>query len=239
MTLGEIFLDIHAMEEDLLMFERKYGVLTETFYEAYQRGEEPEDETWVLDWSEWAGTYEILLSRRERYRQAIQSSLFCPLYFGLTLGTVAAQVQVGIGHAHPLPRAQLLPNLRHQRGVELEHLAAIQADKVIVRAFSHYLVMAVILAQAVFFHQPHLFENGQRTVDRRQADVGSAGSRLDVDRLGFQVPVAFLQHSQHGPALRGQPPARRSKGIAQVIVWLAHFLALVLLLLRITCIKQL
>ena len=75
MTLDEIIQDIHAMEEDLLVFERKYGVLTETFYEAYQRGEEPEDDAWVLDWSEWAGTYEILLERQERYRQVIQSLL--------------------------------------------------------------------------------------------------------------------------------------------------------------------
>lgn len=63
--------DIHAMEEDLLMFERKYGVLTETFYAAYKQGEEPEDDTWVLDWSEWAGTYEILLHRRKKYQEAV------------------------------------------------------------------------------------------------------------------------------------------------------------------------
>ena len=75
MTLDEILQDIHAMEEDLLMFERKYGVLTETFYEAYQRGEEPEDDAWVLDWSEWAGTYELLLDRQERYRRTIQALL--------------------------------------------------------------------------------------------------------------------------------------------------------------------
>lgn len=75
MTLDEIMRDIHAMEEDLLVFERKYGVLTETFYEAYGRGEEPEDDAWVLDWSEWAGAYEILLDRRERYRQAIRALL--------------------------------------------------------------------------------------------------------------------------------------------------------------------
>jgi hypothetical protein len=67
MTLEEIREDIHAMEEDLLMFERKYGVLTETFYEAYERGEEPEDNAWVLDWSEWAGTYKILLHRCAKY----------------------------------------------------------------------------------------------------------------------------------------------------------------------------
>jgi len=72
MTLEEILEDIHAMEEDLLMFERKYGVLTETFYEAYERGEEPEDDTWVLDWSEWAGTYKILLHRRAKYQQVVQ-----------------------------------------------------------------------------------------------------------------------------------------------------------------------
>jgi hypothetical protein len=75
MTLSEIIQDIHAMKEDLLVFERKYGVLTETFYQAYQHGEEPEDDAWVLDWSEWAGTYEILLQRQEMYRHAIQALL--------------------------------------------------------------------------------------------------------------------------------------------------------------------
>ena len=75
MTLDDMLRDIHAMEEDLLMFERKYGVLTETFYAAYQRGEEPEDDAWVLDWSEWAATWQILLERQEQYRQAIQALL--------------------------------------------------------------------------------------------------------------------------------------------------------------------
>ncbi len=58
-----------------LVFERKYGVLTETFYEAYQRGEEPEDDAWMLDWSEWASTYEILLEHQVRYRHALHSLL--------------------------------------------------------------------------------------------------------------------------------------------------------------------
>jgi broad specificity phosphatase PhoE len=75
MTLDEILQDIHAMEEDLLMFERKYGVLTETFYQAYQNGEEPEDDAWVLDWNEWAGTYEILLQLQEMFHQAIHTLL--------------------------------------------------------------------------------------------------------------------------------------------------------------------
>ena len=72
MTL-EILQDIHALEEDMLAYERKYNVLTETFYESYVNGEEPPDDTWVLDWNDWAGTYEIWLRRREQYRKLIQS----------------------------------------------------------------------------------------------------------------------------------------------------------------------
>ena len=75
MTLEKIIDDIHAMEEDLLVFERKYGVLTETFYGAYKQGEEPEDDAWVLDWSEWAGTYEILSHRRKKYQEAVDALL--------------------------------------------------------------------------------------------------------------------------------------------------------------------
>lgn len=78
MTIDEMLRDIHAMEEDLLVFERKYGILTETFYQAYQRGEEPEDDAWVLDWSEWAGTYEILLELQEHYHRAIDDLLQQP-----------------------------------------------------------------------------------------------------------------------------------------------------------------
>ncbi len=60
MTLGDVLQSIHALREDLLVFERKYGVPTEVFYKAYQQGEEPADSAWVLDWSQWAGAYESL-----------------------------------------------------------------------------------------------------------------------------------------------------------------------------------
>ncbi len=49
MNLREILADIHALETELLAFEHKYGVRSETFYAAYISGEEPEDDTWVLD----------------------------------------------------------------------------------------------------------------------------------------------------------------------------------------------
>ncbi len=74
MTLDEILQDIHALEEDLLTYERKYGVLSETFYEAYANGEEPADDAWVLDWNDWAATYEIWLRRRQEY-QTIMAAL--------------------------------------------------------------------------------------------------------------------------------------------------------------------
>ena len=71
MTLQEIIEDIHALTERCEVFERKYGVLSETFYESFINGEEPSDEDWVLDWSAWAGAYKVLLRRHEQYRHMI------------------------------------------------------------------------------------------------------------------------------------------------------------------------
>jgi len=73
MMLDEILRDIHAMEEDLLTYERKYGVLSDTFYESYRNGEEPADDAWVLDWSDWAGAYEIWLRRRHQYHEVMDA----------------------------------------------------------------------------------------------------------------------------------------------------------------------
>jgi hypothetical protein len=72
MNLRELLADIHALEEELLAFERKYGVRSETFYAAYQSGEEPEDEHWVLDFGEWASVYRTWLARQAEYRNEIQ-----------------------------------------------------------------------------------------------------------------------------------------------------------------------
>ena len=72
MTLPEILSDIHALEEDLLAFERKYGIRSETFYAAYAAGEEPEDPAWTLDFGEWASVYRTWLERQATYRNEIQ-----------------------------------------------------------------------------------------------------------------------------------------------------------------------
>jgi len=71
MTPCEILADIHALEEELLSFERKYGVRSETFYSAYVSGEEPENEEWVLDFGEWASIYRTWLARQAEYRNEI------------------------------------------------------------------------------------------------------------------------------------------------------------------------
>lgn len=72
MTPYEILLDIHALEEEMLAFERKYGIRSEIFYAAYINGEEPEDDNWVLDFGEWASVYKTWLERQAEYRTMIQ-----------------------------------------------------------------------------------------------------------------------------------------------------------------------
>ncbi|MBU0702693.1 MAG: hypothetical protein KKC18_02375 [Chloroflexi bacterium] len=72
MNLREILADIHALEEDLLGFERKYGIRSETLYTAYISGEEPEDDSWVLDFGEWASVYRTWLARQAVYRNKVQ-----------------------------------------------------------------------------------------------------------------------------------------------------------------------
>jgi len=72
MNIYDILLDIHALEEELLVFEKKYGIRSETFYAAYISGEEPEDESWMLDFGEWASVYKTWLARQADYRNEVQ-----------------------------------------------------------------------------------------------------------------------------------------------------------------------
>jgi hypothetical protein len=73
MTPEELLADIHALEEDLLRFERKYGVRSEVFYPAYAGGDEPEDDSWVLDFTEWASVYRTWLARQAAYRDSVEA----------------------------------------------------------------------------------------------------------------------------------------------------------------------
>ena len=77
MTLDDILQDIYTLEDEMRAYERKYGVLSETFYDSYMRGEEPPDEAWVRDWTAWASAYKVWL--RQQYRAAIRSLCAGPL----------------------------------------------------------------------------------------------------------------------------------------------------------------
>jgi hypothetical protein len=72
MTLDDLLYDIHVLEDEIRSYERKYGMLSEIFYEAYNQGEEPADDSWVRDWTAWAGVYKLWLRRREQYRMTIR-----------------------------------------------------------------------------------------------------------------------------------------------------------------------
>jgi len=72
MNIRDILTDIHALEEELLNFERKFGIRSETLYAAYVTGEEPENDAWVLDFGEWASVYKTWLARQADYRNEIQ-----------------------------------------------------------------------------------------------------------------------------------------------------------------------
>lgn len=72
MNAQQILADIHALEEDLLAFERKYGIRSEIFYAAYVNGEEPEKDEWVLDFGEWGSVYKTWLERQAQYRNEIR-----------------------------------------------------------------------------------------------------------------------------------------------------------------------
>ncbi len=72
MNLYDILTDIHALERELIEFERRYGIRSETLYAAYASGEEPENDEWVLDFGEWASIYKTWLARQAEYRNEVQ-----------------------------------------------------------------------------------------------------------------------------------------------------------------------
>ncbi|HWD18295.1 MAG TPA: hypothetical protein VHB20_03375 [Verrucomicrobiae bacterium] len=72
MTVQQLLADIHALETELLGFERKYGIRSEVFYPAFIAGDEPENDAWALDFGEWASVYQTWLTRQAEYRNQIE-----------------------------------------------------------------------------------------------------------------------------------------------------------------------
>ena len=67
--------ELHKLDQQLVGFEQRYGVLSETFFVWYQSGEEPDEADWVKDFALWAGTYQLKLRRQEKYRRLITQIL--------------------------------------------------------------------------------------------------------------------------------------------------------------------
>ncbi len=75
METHELVIEMKLLERRLTLYEEKYGVLSEDFYDALMAGKLVEydayDET-RADFSRWKGIYETWRRRKEAYRQQIQ-----------------------------------------------------------------------------------------------------------------------------------------------------------------------
>jgi hypothetical protein len=75
-TAETLLRDIYQAEAALRWFEQKYALLSEVFYQLYQRGHlRDEDPDEIREYLEWASWWEIYRDRRERYQEAIEGRL--------------------------------------------------------------------------------------------------------------------------------------------------------------------
>jgi hypothetical protein len=85
MELHDLVVEMKLLERRLTLYEEKYGILSEDFYGALNRGElEPYDQfdETRTDFSRWKGIYETWLRRKAAYRDKVGA------------GTVADQLRV-------------------------------------------------------------------------------------------------------------------------------------------------
>lgn len=75
MQIYELVIEMKLLERRMMLYEEKYGVLSENFYEALMAGEleryDEFDET-RADFSRWAGIYETWQRRKKAYAQQIK-----------------------------------------------------------------------------------------------------------------------------------------------------------------------
>ena len=74
MELQELIIEMKLLQRRLILYEEKYGVLSEDFYAALMAGEleryDAFDET-RADFSRWKGIYETWLRRKEAYTEQV------------------------------------------------------------------------------------------------------------------------------------------------------------------------
>lgn len=75
MEIHELVIEMKLLERRLTLYEEKYGVLSEDFYEALMAGRlaayDAYDET-RADFSRWKGIYETWLRRKRAYDEQIK-----------------------------------------------------------------------------------------------------------------------------------------------------------------------
>ena len=70
MELQDIIQDLHALEERIRAYERKYGITSRDFYELYQAGlldDEGFEKT--QEFTRWASAYEMKLEREAAFER--------------------------------------------------------------------------------------------------------------------------------------------------------------------------
>ena len=76
MEIYELVVEMKLLERRMTLYEEKYGVLSEDFYEALMSGELAEfdayDET-RRDFSRWKGIYETWRRRKAAYEEQIKT----------------------------------------------------------------------------------------------------------------------------------------------------------------------
>ena len=74
-ALQDLITELHNLDRELIRYEDRYGLLSETFFTWYQSGEEPDELAWMQDFALWAGAYQLKLRRQEKYRRLVAESL--------------------------------------------------------------------------------------------------------------------------------------------------------------------
>jgi hypothetical protein len=77
MELHELVIEMKLLERRLTLYEEKYGVLSDDFYQALMAGKltrfDEYDET-RTDFSRWKGIYETWLRRKKAYTERLKKS---------------------------------------------------------------------------------------------------------------------------------------------------------------------
>jgi len=66
LSLQDILENLHAAEQDCARHEKKYGMLSEHFYELYRNGDLDNNYP-NLDYTDWAGAYKVMLQSKKDY----------------------------------------------------------------------------------------------------------------------------------------------------------------------------